>query len=177
MLITLGKTELQQLPFHATASVFVLRASGLGDEVLLVRHSKLHRWMIPGGHVEQGEEPWMAAEREVFEETGLHVQLISAGITADIGQIEDMYLVPSPAWVAIENIPNASGQPDHRHIDYLFIGRIESNLQPSEAAARWFDMGELPTSEMFFGTLRLLDYLRRDGLALLKTRCLLRDQR
>lgn len=41
-----------------------------GIEVLLIRDSK-GRWTIPKGHIEEGETPRQAAEREVREETGL----------------------------------------------------------------------------------------------------------
>ena len=47
------------------------------DEVLLTRLSDLTRlagrWTLPGGGIDHGEEPRAALEREVFEETGLHV--------------------------------------------------------------------------------------------------------
>ncbi len=37
---------------------------------ILVRHEKRNTWEIPGGHIEQGEEPMKAASRELYEETG-----------------------------------------------------------------------------------------------------------
>lgn len=39
-------------------------------EILLVQDSK-GRWTIPKGHIEEGESPRQAAEREIREETGL----------------------------------------------------------------------------------------------------------
>lgn len=32
-----------------------------------------HRWSLPGGHLDPGEEPLVAAHRELYEETGLKV--------------------------------------------------------------------------------------------------------
>jgi 8-oxo-dGTP pyrophosphatase MutT (NUDIX family) len=42
-----------------------------------------HRWCLPGGHVDPGEEPEAAAHRELLEETGLkvdHLALFWQGI-------------------------------------------------------------------------------------------------
>lgn len=33
-----------------------------------------HRWCLPGGNVDPGEEPFAAANRELLEETGLKVE-------------------------------------------------------------------------------------------------------
>lgn len=43
--------------------------------VLLVRHAKGRHVSFPKGHVEPGETESRTAEREVFEETGLHVRI------------------------------------------------------------------------------------------------------
>ncbi len=51
-------------------SAIVLNDAG---EVLLVRSTEIGSWMPVGGGVEPGEEPAVAAEREVFEESGLRV--------------------------------------------------------------------------------------------------------
>lgn len=56
-----------------------------GDEVLLIRRGRPPRegmWSIPGGKVESGEPLRETARRELLEETG---------ITAEIGQLIDVY--------------------------------------------------------------------------------------
>lgn len=46
-------------------------------KVLLVRAAEGGKWTIPGGMVEPGESPAEAAVREMKEETGLEVELLS----------------------------------------------------------------------------------------------------
>jgi 8-oxo-dGTP diphosphatase len=46
-----------------------------GDKVLLTR-LKNRDWDVPGGHIDQGETPQIAAVREVFEETSVQVEVI-----------------------------------------------------------------------------------------------------
>ena len=46
-----------------------------GGRLLLIRHSERGQWMIPGGAVEPLEPPADAAIREMWEETGLTVEL------------------------------------------------------------------------------------------------------
>ena len=48
------------------ASCFVVD----GDRILLVYHRKFGKYLQPGGHIEDGEEDYQTAIREVFEETG-----------------------------------------------------------------------------------------------------------
>ncbi|MBO0783732.1 MAG: NUDIX domain-containing protein [Ktedonobacteraceae bacterium] len=54
------------------------------NKVLLTRRSDNGRWCLPGGHMEAGESVSEACEREVMEETGLHIRVIRlAGIYSD----------------------------------------------------------------------------------------------
>ncbi len=45
------------------------------DRVLLVKHGDVLRWTTAGGAIEPEERPSDAAVREMWEETGLHVEL------------------------------------------------------------------------------------------------------
>lgn len=62
-------------------------------KVLLIKHKKLGFWLNPGGHIDEGELPHEAAEREFFEETGVKVKAIDALSLPGIG--EDYSLINS----------------------------------------------------------------------------------
>jgi 8-oxo-dGTP pyrophosphatase MutT (NUDIX family) len=56
-------------PTHVTASAIVVGSRG----TVLHLHKRLGRWMQPGGHIDPGESPPVAAQREATEELGLAV--------------------------------------------------------------------------------------------------------
>ena len=53
----------------------VTRKVGNGIEILLIRHKNGGHWAFPKGHVERDETETETALREIWEETGLKVQL------------------------------------------------------------------------------------------------------
>src|SRR5262245_77350 len=55
-------------------SVTILAFDDQG-RVLLARHAETGQWVAPGGAVEPHERPADAAVREMWEETGVHVEL------------------------------------------------------------------------------------------------------
>ena len=66
------RPEIAEAVHETTAGGVIWRRNPKTKEVelLLIQDAK-HRWTIPKGHVEPGEDPKMTAEREVREETGL----------------------------------------------------------------------------------------------------------
>ncbi|HEY2825425.1 MAG TPA: NUDIX domain-containing protein [Gemmatimonadales bacterium] len=109
-------------PGHITASAIVI--SERGDEVLLVFHKRLARWLQPGGHIDPGDHDTLAAaRREVLEETGVLVG-------------DDVALIG----LDVHAIPAARGEPDHLHHDLVFRMRAcTTALQVSEESTdvRW----------------------------------------
>ena len=59
------------------------------NRILMVRHDHPERtvWMVPGGGIEEGENSAQAAVREVFEETGLDVEI--SGLIWHVEEVSD----------------------------------------------------------------------------------------
>lgn len=107
-------------------------------KVLLLLHRKLGKWLPPGGHIEPGELPDDAAVREVYEETGVHIELVGQRGLA----IDDPRQLVIPQGVQVERISE-----NHEHIDFVYFGRPTSGtaLRGNHESERigWFDRSEL----------------------------------
>ncbi len=119
-------------PGHFTASAFV--TSPAGDELLLIEHATLGRWLQPGGHIEPHDASALdAARRELAEETGL-VDVAPRPVLHDI----DVHAIP------------AGKRPAHRHFDVRFLFRAATReLAPSSEvrAARWVPLAGVSAVE------------------------------
>ena len=96
--------------------------------MLLVKHKKLGVWLYPGGHIERHETPDEALIREVKEETGLSVELVS-GRDNDLGDkkagVSSLHI---PYAVLCEHIRGVKGC-DY-HLDLIYRCRV---LKPGKA--------------------------------------------
>jgi 8-oxo-dGTP pyrophosphatase MutT (NUDIX family) len=105
-------------PTHVTASGIVVGARG----TVLHRHKRLGIWMQPGGHIDAGETPDVAALREATEELGLAVEHPAAG----------------PLLIHLDVHEAALG---HTHLDlrYLLLGADADPMPPPDESpdARW----------------------------------------
>lgn len=148
----------------ATAGGFLVH----DHKVLLVKHKKLGFWLAPGGHLEAGELPHQAAEREVFEETGVKVKAVSAWESLESNRIQ--YL-PTPLtinlhWISKENYDARRASNDPRkphvtslwpkgceqHLNYLYlvtaVGQISIKRDPNESDdIGWFGESDLASLE------------------------------
>lgn len=145
---------------HFTGSGLVMSEDGAA--VLLLHHTKLQRWLQPGGHGEPGEtQGEMVAAREVAEETGLEARLHPEA--------------PRPFDVDIHTIPARKLDPAHEHLDlrYLFVAdpseplRSEAADGPvngvSEPTLRWFAVDQALAMDLDPGLKRMI----RKAMALL----------
>jgi 8-oxo-dGTP pyrophosphatase MutT (NUDIX family) len=115
---------------HFTVAVFVV----FEGNVLLHFHRKLGMWLPPGGHIEKDELPDEAAIREVFEETGIKVELVGERRE----DVTDPVQLHRPAGVQLEDIG-----PGHQHIDLIYFakprGPVEIHPDCTEDKVGWYD--------------------------------------
>ncbi len=104
-------------------SPFVSRADG---RVLLVRHSYKDGWSTPGGFVDRHERAEDGAVREVWEETGLRVELVG-----------------EPAVVVDQVVRHVEFVVRARPLDDADADRVRPS-SPEIVEARWFDPDDLP---------------------------------
>jgi 8-oxo-dGTP pyrophosphatase MutT (NUDIX family) len=126
---------------HLTASAFVLSSRG----VILHLHRRLHIWVQPGGHIDDGEGPEDAAVRETLEETGL----------------EAIHTEP-PTLFHVDVHPGPRG---HTHYDlrYVLLARpLDPTPPPGESPeVHWFDFD----AAMLQGEATMVSALRKLELA------------
>ncbi len=121
-----------------TATTFVVHER----RTLLLLHRKLNMWLPPGGHIDPHELPHEAAIREVREEAGFEVELLTTGSV--LGNVR---VLPQPYCILLEDIA-----PGHQHIDLIYFARVRGGvLNPSERetqAARWVTWEELDAPDI-----------------------------
>lgn len=123
-----------------TASAYILNE----NLVLLLWHPKLQKWLPPGGHLEKDETPDEAVRREVLEETGLNIELITQ---------ENLFIqesnarsIPRPYLCLLENIPAYKDTPFHQHIDFIFVAKAlnpEALISHEGMTLKWFSEKEI----------------------------------
>ena len=119
---------------HLTGSAWILSADK--SAALLLHHTKLDRWLQPGGHVDEADQSLLeTARREAMEECGL------ANLNVVFPEIFDL---------DVHEIPARGTEPAHLHYDlrFLFIApkgaEIERNLLETKAID-WISIAELCT--------------------------------
>lgn len=140
------------LPVRCTmVSVVVLRGAGGDTRMLLARRAGTYLtgvWSYIAGHVEAGETGWQAAQRELFEETGLTPEALYATSFCE------QFYVPRPD--GIELVP-------------AFVARVAGTavvrLNGEHSAFRWVSLEEAAELVPFGSQRELIDYVRREFVA------------
>ena len=133
---------------HLTGSALVVDAAG--ESIVLLFHTKLRRWLQPGGHADGEGDLSGGALREASEESG----------------IEGLRVVPTVADIDIHRVEPPS-EPAHLHLDvrYVVVAPEGARLVGNEESLdlRWVPLDEIERWEADESVLRLV----RRGRALL----------
>lgn len=113
-------------------TIFLVNAEG---KVLLTWNKNLQAWIPVGGHIDPGENPVQAIQREVKEETNLKFEFVPE--IKDCGEVE-----LTAARVQMEKVPH-----HNQHINIVFYGKCLSELKKDatdeEEKLKWFSLDEL----------------------------------
>lgn len=129
---------------HLTGSAAVVDPGS--GRLLLLFHTKVQRWLQPGGHADGDANLAAVARREAEEETGI------AGLTVVTPAID----------LDVHVFHNASAaEPDHLHLDVRHLvlarpGAVPVGNHESRDLA-WVARQDLPGYDVDPGTLRLAD--------------------
>ncbi|MBT4648969.1 NUDIX domain-containing protein [bacterium] len=109
-------------------------------KVLLLLHTKLNKWLFPGGHIEPNESPDKAIMREVKEETGLDLLLLQySDIKINKGS-DELEKLAIPFHANIHNV----GDHNHYCLYYLAIVKNGSFLRNHESQdIKWLSKEDL----------------------------------
>lgn len=132
------------------------------DKVLIRKHDKAGAWIGVGGHVELDEDPNTTAIREVKEEVGLDIVLLSP---RSLPKDEDLYKQLIPPWYVRHNsISNST----HIHIDLIYFATSNSDAVVPEKPTdewKWFSFEDLEKNEV--GMSEHVLFYAREALTLL----------
>jgi 8-oxo-dGTP diphosphatase len=109
------------------------------QRVLLIYHTQLQKWLPLGGHIELHGDPEQALFREIKEESGLDVNVLSQKPAQPCEGKKFLY---PPAYLDVHPIT-----PTHRHIGLVYFATAASDQVRLAAhehdAIRWFSEAEL----------------------------------
>lgn len=136
-------------------------------KVLLVKHKKLGFWLAPGGHVEEGELPHQAAEREFWEEAGIKVTAVNTVLSDEETEYLPHPILSNLHWISQENYESRKKNPENytvekkwskgceQHLCFIYLVKpvksveFKQNIEETDGIG-WFtpeEVQELETSE------------------------------
>jgi 8-oxo-dGTP pyrophosphatase MutT (NUDIX family) len=127
-------------PGHITGSAWVL--SHDRQQVLLVHHAKLDRWLQPGGHADGEIDIAEVALREVQEETGLTRVTFALHQRALVPLDLDVHLIP-PRYRADGSLQEDAHE--HHDVRFLIVAEAAQQITLSEEShdLAWFTAAEV----------------------------------
>ena len=122
-----------------TSSVYVIYK----DKVLLHKHKKYNTLFPLGGKMNENEVPHETALREVYEESGLKVELFNRDTELSLGRVVQLH---SPMHTLLENV----GQ-EVENLDFIYFARaLTSEVMPQKGESKelyWFTKEEIDIND------------------------------
>lgn len=111
------------------------------ESFLFILHKKLGKWLPPGGHLHEGEEPHNGMLREVREETGVEGRILNLLKMPEVAT-RTVEQLPTPFCMLSEIIPAGPNEDEHVHIDFVYVVEIDFSeplylCQEEVALAKW----------------------------------------
>ena len=128
---------------HITTSAFVLDP-GL-QQMLMIHHRTLKRWLQPGGHHEAGQGLWESAVREATEETGVAALAAHPRFGTLMPLDIDSHAIPA-------NVRKGEAAHWHHDYAYLMIATLDAPLRPQRdevSGVAWWRLDELADEPRF----------------------------
>lgn len=118
-----------------TVACYIVRAG----QVLLIFHRGLQKWLPVGGHIDPGEDPDQALLREIWEETGLDVDVVAERAPIKDDTARALY---TPAHVNIHRITET-----HSHVVNIYYALWAAGepvlAEREHEQIKWFSKSEL----------------------------------
>lgn len=112
------------------------------DKVLLVHHPRYDKWIPMGGHIELNEDAESALFREIHEETGLEVEILSS--KPDIETTDTKFLL-TPNYMDVHE-----ANPPHKHIALVYFARSKTDkhkLSSEHSEIQWLSAQDIDKPE------------------------------
>lgn len=129
---------------HLTGSAVVIDPSTRG--VLLLLHTKVRRWLQPGGHADGDGNLARVALREAEEETGIvGLRVLTPAVDLDVHVFHNA----------------SASEPDHLHLDVRHLvvappGAVAVTNHES-VGAQWLPLDQLGDAAVDVGTVRMVE--------------------
>jgi ADP-ribose pyrophosphatase YjhB (NUDIX family) len=120
--------------YDFTITVFIVH----DNKVLLVHHPRYNKWIPMGGHIELDENPEQALYREIKEETGLDVKILS---TKPQLESEGTTFLLTPNYMDVHE-----ANPPHKHISLTYFAT--SITDAAQLSDEHLDMHWLSETEL-----------------------------
>ncbi|MBU5593095.1 NUDIX domain-containing protein [Clostridium sp. MSJ-4] len=122
-----------------TSSVYVIYE----DKVLLHKHKNYNTLFPLGGKMNENEVPHETALREVYEESGLRVELYNRDTELSLGRVVQLH---TPMHTLLENVGH-----EIENIDFIYFSKSLTNeVKPQKGESKelyWFTKEEIESND------------------------------